>query len=225
MPGFASVPVPRSDAKIFPEYIFPGLSMLPSDPEELVRIANELGLAVDPGDTREKLLHKLYNYKGEGDVEAAPAGAPRRTRDPTMPGLAKKNREQLIQIAAAHVHDIKPLKVEEMRAFLYDLPPQQEPPEYQARYATSSRATTSTCRASTGTPATTPLARATEHQAESFEFPEDETEWQEDETEFPENDPDMVPEVRETTEQWVATWSPEEREEMRRALLNHADDV
>lgn len=29
----------RSDAKIFPEYIFPGLSMLPSDPEELVRVA------------------------------------------------------------------------------------------------------------------------------------------------------------------------------------------
>ena len=113
----------------------PGGSPLPSGlrrmaRRELLDLAQERGVAVHQTMTREEILNALHRL--------------RRPRDPGMPALNWKSRNQLLEIATTYGLDLSLMKTSEIKDVLYDLKPEALVPDVQTRETPSSSSTKAT---------------------------------------------------------------------------------
>ena len=215
--------------------------------EKLFLKAAEVGMETTGLEKREELLNNLFNFVPEGvDVEAG--GARRRPRDPNMPGLARMTKAQLIQVGVEKGIFLEPrLTTEQMKARLYQAPPQQPVAAYQSRHATASSSSTgpkakarpnakafgARCKAKAKAKAENRPPPEQHDIYETAETPQEEapetfTLIEEEATEAhvieeEAEDPVMVEALDQQARELANLWTPEERARMMRALRAHRD--
>ena len=209
--------------------------------EKLFLKAAEVGMETTGLEKREELLNNLFNFVPEGvDVEAG--GARRRPRDPNMPGLARMTKAQLIQVGVEKGIILEPkLTTEQMKARLYQAPPQQPVAAYQSRHATASsswlqakaKAFGARCKAKAKAKAENRPPPEQHDIYETAETPQEEapetfTLIEEEATEAhvteeEAEDPVMVEALDQQARELANFWTPEERARVMRALRAHRD--